>query len=289
VTGCRLLLARRIAAIAAAVLAIGCAGGAAPATPGVPVSRVIDGDTLEVRMAGRTERVRLIGVDTPEADHPDPSVQAFAEEATTFVRRLVGGRRVTLEVEPGREDRDAYGRLLRYVLLEDGRSLNEAILVEGYGFAYTRFPFARMEAYRRLEREAREAGRGLWGSEDPSAFRRPVPPPPAEPIAVDWREARNHLGRDVVVEGTIVSSHNSGRACFLNFDPDWHQYLSVVILAGDFAAFPSDPEAFYLGRRLRVRGRVELWQDRPQIRVRSSRALELVTPSSGAEGGHVRP
>lgn len=163
---------RRILAALTAVIVIGCTDVSRPAASSVPVAHVVDGDTIVVRVAGKTERVRLIGIDTPESDHPNPMVRSFAAEATAFLRRLLDGRSVTLEAEVQRDDRDKHGRLLRYVVLDDGRSLNELILSEGYGFAYTRFPFKKMKRFRQLEREAREAGRGLWGSDDPSAFRR---------------------------------------------------------------------------------------------------------------------
>lgn len=76
---------------------------------------------------------------------------------------MVEGKAVRLEAEPGHGDRDKYNRLLRYVYLADGRLLNAEIIAQGYGHAYTRFPFSKMEEFRQLERDARENGRGLWG------------------------------------------------------------------------------------------------------------------------------
>ncbi len=70
-------------------------------------------------------------------------------------------KRVRLEYD--QERRDKYGRTLPYVYLEDGTFLNGEIIRQGYGFAYTRLPFKYLEEFRKLEREAREAGRGLWG------------------------------------------------------------------------------------------------------------------------------
>jgi len=70
---------------------------------------------------------------------------------------------VRLEAGPGTADRDKYGRLLRYVYLPDGNLLNAEIISQGYGFAYTQFPLSKMEEFRQLEREAREASKGLWG------------------------------------------------------------------------------------------------------------------------------
>jgi micrococcal nuclease len=126
------------------------------------VERVVDGDTLLLQSG---ERVRLIGVDTPETKHPKKPVEYFGKEASAFTRRMVEGKRVRLEFDQAnvaRGHKDRYGRTLAYVFLEDGTLLNAEILKQGYGHAYTQFPFSRMEEFRQLEREAREQGRGLW-------------------------------------------------------------------------------------------------------------------------------
>jgi micrococcal nuclease len=131
---------------------------AAPASETRVVARASDGDTLV--LAGG-ERVRLIGVDTPEKDHANPRVRDFAEAATRFTRERAVGREVRLDFESGSR-RDRYGRTLAYVYLPDGELLNLAIVREGYGFAYTRFPFALQKEFKRAEGEARRARRGLW-------------------------------------------------------------------------------------------------------------------------------
>jgi len=141
-----------------AVVALSLAWSAEQAT----VTRVVDGDTLVVSIAGREERGRLIGVDTPETVHPQKPVEYFGKEASAFTKRMAEGAVVRLETDPGTADRDKYNRLLRYVYLPDGKLLNAEIIAQGYGFAYTSFPFSKMEEFRQLEREAREAGRGLW-------------------------------------------------------------------------------------------------------------------------------
>jgi len=121
------------------------------------VKRVIDGDTL---LLTNGERVRLIGVDTPETKHPQKPVQYFGKEAYLFTKRMVEGKEVRLEYDWQRKDR--YGRLLAYVYLMDGTFLNAEIIKQGYGFAYIKYPFRYMEEFRQYEREARENGRGLW-------------------------------------------------------------------------------------------------------------------------------
>lgn len=124
------------------------------------VVRVVDGDTLV--LDGR-ERVRLIGVDTPESVDPRRPVERFGREAAAFTRRLAEGRRVRLAYD--RQRTDSYGRTLAYVYLEDGTFLNAEIIRQGYGYAYTRFPFHYLEEFRGYEREARAARRGLWAAE----------------------------------------------------------------------------------------------------------------------------
>jgi len=146
-------------------------GSAEPAAETRTVVRASDGDTLV--LAGG-ERVRLIGVDTPETDHANPRVREFAAAATRFTRERAVGRSVTLRFEPGAR-RDRYGRTLAYVTLPDGELLNLAIVREGYGFAYTRFPFALRDEFKRAEAEARRARRGLWADLGDDARRNAAP------------------------------------------------------------------------------------------------------------------
>lgn len=121
--------------------------------------RVVDGDTIV--LDGR-ERVRLIGVDTPETKDPRKPVQYFGKQASLFTERLVEGRRVRLEYDQAREDR--YGRTLAYVFLQNGTFVNLEIVRRGYGHAYTKYPFRRMNEFRRAESEARRLGLGLWAN-----------------------------------------------------------------------------------------------------------------------------
>jgi micrococcal nuclease len=126
------------------------------------VTRVVDGDTIVVAIDAREEKVRLIGVDTPETVHPRKPVERFATEASAFTKELAEGKTVRLQPDPQCTDRDKYGRLLRYVWLDDKTLLNGEIISHGYGFAYVKYPFSMMEEFQGLEREARGAERGLW-------------------------------------------------------------------------------------------------------------------------------
>jgi micrococcal nuclease len=125
------------------------------------VVRVVDGDTIKVSLAGgRTERVRYIGVDTPESVKPGTPVQCFAKRASHFNASLVDGRAVTLRMDA--EERDRYGRLLAYVYAGD-RFVNRELVAKGYARTMTIPPnVAHADEFARLAQRAREAGRGLW-------------------------------------------------------------------------------------------------------------------------------
>jgi micrococcal nuclease len=134
-----------------------CLYGLSHAQEVVRVKRVVDGDTL---LLTNRERVRLIGVNTPETKHPKKPVQRYGKEGYLFTKKMVEGEKVRLEYDW--QKRDKYGRLLAYVYLMDGTFLNAEIIKQGYGFAYTRYPFKYLEEFRQYEREARENQRGLW-------------------------------------------------------------------------------------------------------------------------------
>jgi micrococcal nuclease len=131
--------------------------------PGVPVVRDIDGDTIVVDIDGRQEKIRYLGINTPETVDPRKPVQCFGHEASNRMKSLLKGGRVVLVASPNREDRDKYGRLLRYVELPDGTDLNLKMLQDGYAYEYTfGTPYSRQDAYRAAEASARAANRGLW-------------------------------------------------------------------------------------------------------------------------------
>jgi micrococcal nuclease len=135
-----------------------------PASVRALVTRVVDGDTVEVRFDDREEDVRLIGVDTPETVKPGTPVQCFGPEASSFSHRLLEGRRVRLVF--GAERRDVYGRLLAYAYL-DGRMTNAELLRRGLARTLTIPPNDRFaERFARLETAAARDGRGLWGGCD---------------------------------------------------------------------------------------------------------------------------
>lgn len=138
--------------------------GAVPEPAVVRVVRVVDGDTIRVRLAsGRVDAVRYIGVDTPESVRPGTPAQCYAEHASALNRRLVDGRRVRLVAD--RERRDRYGRLLAYVNRDDGLFVNAELVRRGAATTLEVAPnLAHAAGLRRLAAQARAAGRGLWGA-----------------------------------------------------------------------------------------------------------------------------
>ncbi|MBI5400777.1 MAG: thermonuclease family protein [Candidatus Yonathbacteria bacterium] len=131
------------------------------------VTRIVDGDTIVVGINGMQEKIRLIGVDTPETVDPRKPVQCFGKEASAFSKSLLLNMRVRLERDASQGDRDKYGRLLRYVFLEDGTLVNQKIILEGYGHEYTyRIPYQYQTEFKNAERSARESQKGLWAREE---------------------------------------------------------------------------------------------------------------------------
>lgn len=128
-----------------------------------PVQRVVDGDTIRVRHRGESERVRYIGIDTPEMSHPRVGREPFGPEATEANRELVEGERVRLVFGP--ERRDDYDRLLAYVYLEDGTFVNAELVEQGWAEPLRVPPNdGRAQLFERLAEQARSAGRGIWAA-----------------------------------------------------------------------------------------------------------------------------
>ncbi len=160
-----------VAALGGALLIGGCGRGSRGAvrpTPGssttARVERVVDGDTVVARIAGRRERVRYIGIDTPESVKPDTPVQCYAEAASHENDRLIGGREVRLVFD--REARDVYGRLLAYVYrASDNLFVNRDLVRRGYARTLVRAPnVAHEREFATLRNTAQRHGLGLWGA-----------------------------------------------------------------------------------------------------------------------------
>jgi len=125
------------------------------------VTRVVDGDTIEVEIEGESYKVRYIGIDTPELHPPEKPAEYYAQEAYEKNRELVEGKTVYLEKDVS--ETDQYERLLRYVYV-GGTFVNAYLVQQGYALVSTYPPDVKyQERFLELQREARKAGRGLWG------------------------------------------------------------------------------------------------------------------------------
>lgn len=128
------------------------------------VAEFVDGDTIRVDMNGKTETIRFIGVDTPETHKPNTPVQCYGPDAAKHTKKLIGTSKVRLQSDALSSDRDRYGRLLRYVYLPSGTNIDEQIIKDGFGFAYTYFPFTKSAEFLAAEHQAQATRSGLWSS-----------------------------------------------------------------------------------------------------------------------------
>jgi micrococcal nuclease len=132
------------------------------------VLEVYDGDTILVDMDGVKEKVRMIGIDTPETHKPNTPVQCYGPEASDYSKKHLSNQKVRLDADPKSTPRDRYGRLLRYVYLSDGTFYNLSLVEQGYGFAYTAFPYTKLGQIIDAEKSARDNKLGLWGTCNPT-------------------------------------------------------------------------------------------------------------------------
>jgi endonuclease YncB( thermonuclease family) len=122
------------------------------------VVKVIDGDTIKVEIKGKTETVRLIGIDAPETPKG-----CFAQEAKAKASKILAGEQVKLKADKSQKNRDIYGRLLRYVLLEDGTNLNRLLIAGGYAKEFTfKTGYSYQAKFKKSQKQAMKNHRGLW-------------------------------------------------------------------------------------------------------------------------------
>jgi micrococcal nuclease len=137
------------------------------------VTRVIDGDTFEITSG---EHVRLLGIDTPEkwesnkltkdserTKKDKETIQALGKLASDYAENILLNQTVVLVSDSTNDNKDRYGRLLRYTYLLDGTFFNLRIIQDGYAYAYLRFPIIYADQFRDAMKEARDNKRGLWG------------------------------------------------------------------------------------------------------------------------------
>lgn len=127
------------------------------------VVRIIDGDTIEIFIREKYEKVRLLGIDTPETVDPRKPIQCFGKEASNKMKSLVTGKYIKLIDDRTQGNRDKYNRLLRY--LYDGKVfINAEMVKQGYAFSYKQYPTKFLNDFNNYEKQAREKNLGLWKS-----------------------------------------------------------------------------------------------------------------------------
>jgi micrococcal nuclease len=197
-----------LAALAFALLLVAAPAANAQPAPGqvsgqAQVVRVVDGDTVDVLLEdGARERLRLIGIDTPEVVDPRKPVQCFGREASQHAHELLDGQMVSVELDASQGDRDIYGRLLAYVWLPDGRNFGEVMIGDGFAHEYTyNLPYAYVDSFKLAQDGATASQAGLWSpatcagdTERPADTIAEVAPPPVAPAPVSGFDPRPYIG-----------------------------------------------------------------------------------------------
>ena len=128
--------------------------------------RVVDGDTIIARVNNIEERIRIIGINTPESVRPNSPVECFGRESSEYISQLFSNdNKLRIKSDPTQDARDRNGRLLAHVFLNN-INIAQQMIMDGYGYEYTyREPYIYQSEYKNAERIARENNRGLWSPE----------------------------------------------------------------------------------------------------------------------------
>lgn len=234
---------------------------------------VHDGDTF---MTGESLQVRLLGIDAPELYQPGGDI------SRDMLEKWVLGKTVRLESD--REDKDDFGRLLRYVYAGD-TMVNAEMVRRGYATVRLyQQDLVHKDTLERLELTAARIGKGLW------SFNVFTPPsmkllesrieddssglPGLE--VVSWDKARDYIGRLVTVQGLVVATYRSDKVLMLNFHQDYRNHFKVAIFATDLERFPAAPEDYYKKRLVQVTGLVKDYKGAPEIIVRDPGQIRVL-------------
>ena len=120
------------------------------------VTRIVDGDTVVAQVNNKQEKIRIIGINTPESVDPRRPVECFGKEASAQASALLLNKRVTLE------ERDRHGRMLGYIKLSDGTDFGKEMIETGYAYSFKSYSHPRLAGYNRIEKIARKNSTGLW-------------------------------------------------------------------------------------------------------------------------------
>jgi micrococcal nuclease len=93
---------------------------------------------------------------------------------------------------------------------------------------------------------------------------------------VNWRDANNYIGQQVIVEGTIVATYKTNKVCFLNFDQNWKEYFTAVIFVSDLPKFSYSPDQYLKNKKVKIKGTIKLYKGKPEIIVKNSDQIEVI-------------
>ncbi len=179
------------------------------------VVKVVDGDTMDFSVDGKTVRIRVIGIDTPETVDPRKSVECFGLEASKQAKYyLETGMEVELESDPTQGELDKYNRLLRYVWTDDGNvDFGKVMISLGYAFEYTyNTPYKYQSIYKAAQKEAEANNAGLWA--DGACAITPVPTikPVTNIVSDTYTGSYSCTGPDL--DCSDFSTHSQAQAFF---------------------------------------------------------------------------
>jgi len=252
---------------------------ATPAAAGVPagfearpatiVERVVDGDTVVLRGG---ERIRVLGIDTPEMRGDSEVERRLARDARAELRRLLASGRVIPVGRPGHQDK--YDRTLAYLHAageggDPGEDLGARLLETGFARIYPS-THPRLAPYLQLQDRARERGRGIWTEAGREALGLGFE------VEINAVRAGDHVGRRARVVGVIVTAHRGEGALYLNLGEDWKKDFTAVVVKTQWELFPRDAEQTWVGRRVAITGVIRERRGRPEIRLRSPEQIELL-------------
>lgn len=220
------------------------------------VASVIDGDTF---VTDSGEKVRLIGIDTPEVDEP------YYTEGKDYLSNRIEGKQVFLEGDSS--NRDTYDRLLRYVWL-DGELVNRELVEEGLALAKAYEPDTKYQhIFAEAQQHARAEKLGIWSYSKNN-----------NTAVISYLEAGSHVGEVNTVEGRVVSTakNEEDGIIYLNFHDPYKGYFTVIIWQDSWSNFPQSPDTYYEGKDVLVTGKIKDYKGTPEIEISGVSQIEIV-------------
>jgi micrococcal nuclease len=227
------------------------------------VTKIVDGDTVIIEGG---DSVRLLGMDTDERGYPCYS------EASKRLEGLILGKEVYLEHEG--EDKDQYGRLLRYIFLDD-ENINLIMVKEGLAVARfdadnTRYK----DDFVSAEKYAMENGIGCkWrGSSQTASL------PEGTNGSEEICSAKDYVGQVTTLSGKVTDTTKSKtNTVFLNFGGLYPNHcFTAVIFSSDLGKFPENPQTYYKGKNVMVSGKIQLYEGKPEIVLEEASQIEII-------------